>query len=106
MYTLLDCFEVETDNGETVRLVKLRNPWSNREWDGDWCDSSDLWTDQLREQLHVTEEEDGIFFMSFDDYLQRFESTDFCMNLPNAKLPDQSYKIKGKPAAFFEFEID
>ena len=33
-YGLLDCHEVDTESG-TVRLVKLRNPCGNSEWEGD-----------------------------------------------------------------------
>jgi hypothetical protein len=32
-----------------VKLVKMRNPWGEGEWKGDWSDKSDLWTDELRE---------------------------------------------------------
>jgi len=48
MYSLIDCYEVESE-GQSVRLVKLRNPHGSTEWEGDWCDSSDKWTQSLRE---------------------------------------------------------
>jgi hypothetical protein len=47
-YTLLSAAEVLDINGNTVRLVKLRNPWGSGEWNGDWSDQSPLWTDELR----------------------------------------------------------
>ena len=25
------------------KIIKLRNPWGNREWRGDWCDSDQVW---------------------------------------------------------------
>ncbi len=28
-----------------VKLLKLRNPWGNFEWDGDWSDNSNKWTE-------------------------------------------------------------
>ena len=42
-YSLLDIYELETNQG-LVKLIKLRNPWGNREWQGDWSYNSSLWT--------------------------------------------------------------
>jgi len=75
---LLDCHEVDTESG-TVRLVKLRNPWGHFEWNGDWSDSSDKWTDSLRNQLKAVKEDDGVFFMSYDDFYKHFSHTSSCM---------------------------
>ena len=33
---------------DNVRLVKLRNPYGNTEWEGDWSDNSHKWTPELR----------------------------------------------------------
>lgn len=30
------------------KLMKLRNPWGNMEWTGDWSDKSPLWTQQMQ----------------------------------------------------------
>ena len=64
---------------ETVRLVKVRNPWGHHEWLGDWCDNSELWTDAFREQVGCTIEDDGIFHMTVEDFLTHFRSTSFCV---------------------------
>lgn len=50
-YGLISAAEVIDKNGNPVKLVKLRNPWGNFEWKGDWGDESDCWTDELKEQL-------------------------------------------------------
>jgi len=42
---------VALPGGKTERLLKIRNPWGNFEWKGDWSDASPLWTPALREQL-------------------------------------------------------
>lgn len=76
-YALLSAHTI--DDG--TRLVKLRNPWGCGEWTGDWCDSSDCWTDELKEQLGWSEKDDGIFFMTYDDYRSHFDVTDFAMLL-------------------------
>jgi len=31
-----------------VKLCQLRNPWGGFEWQGDWGDDSDLWTDEIK----------------------------------------------------------
>ncbi|KAL8024927.1 putative WW domain, parvalbumin, EF-hand domain pair, peptidase C2, calpain family [Plasmopara halstedii] len=40
-YALVDAAEIKTVEGESVRLLKLRNPWGMGEWTGPWSDSSD-----------------------------------------------------------------
>ncbi|KAE9029088.1 hypothetical protein PF011_g1266 [Phytophthora fragariae] len=40
-YALVDVAEIKTAKGESVRLVKLRNPWGMGEWTGPWSDSSE-----------------------------------------------------------------
>lgn len=43
-YGLLDAREVQLEDGSIEKLVKLRNPWGDFEWKGDWGDDSELWT--------------------------------------------------------------
>ena len=63
---------------ESVRLVRIRNPWGVREWKGTWSASSDQWTEKIRNQLgnDVCKQGDGTFFMSFDDMIKRFDHMD------------------------------
>ena len=42
-YSLLGGYIFKTSQGQ-AKVVKLRNPWGNFEWKGDWSDSSPLWT--------------------------------------------------------------
>ena len=57
-YTLLTA--KETSDGH--KLVCLRNPWGNFEWQGDWSDHSDLWTPAI--MAEVSERESGFSGMS------------------------------------------
>ena len=61
-YTMLRVFKFEHE-GETLRLLKMRNPHAGGEWNGDWSDGSDLWTDELKERLGWVEANDGTFFI-------------------------------------------
>lgn len=45
-YSLLFVKEI---NGEV--FVKLRNPWGNYVWKGDWSFTSPLWTPELRKMF-------------------------------------------------------
>jgi hypothetical protein len=76
-YSLLSAHEIN-HQGRMLRLVKLRNPWGKGEWKGDWSDRSPLWTPELRRQLNVTDTDDGIFFMSFEDWQRYFHDFDVC----------------------------
>jgi len=46
-YAVISVMEVEND-GETLNLLRIRNPWGKGEWTGDWSDKSELWTDDLK----------------------------------------------------------
>jgi len=62
------------------KLVKLRNPWGSLEWNGDWSDTSPLWTEEMQEEIeHITAADDGTFWMSYQDMLSNFYSINVCM---------------------------
>lgn len=50
-YTTLGTYVLTKDNGQTVNLVKVRNPWGQEQYAGDWSDSSSLWTDAYRKTV-------------------------------------------------------
>ena len=54
------------------KLIKLRNPWGDFEWTGDWSDQSANWTPEIKKQLNYQEENDGSFWMSFLDFCHYF----------------------------------
>ncbi|KAK1809647.1 hypothetical protein LTR12_016004 [Friedmanniomyces endolithicus] len=66
-YTVLRTFE-EGD----LRLLQLRNPWGRTEWEGDWSDGSKLWTPEMMIKLGHTFGDDGVFWMSYKDFLKHF----------------------------------
>ncbi len=57
-----------------LKLLKLRNPWGETEWDGDWSDGSKLWTPAMMTKLEHTFGDDGVFWISFIDFLKHFPS--------------------------------
>ena len=47
-YSLLACAVVKDREGNLVKLVKVRNPWGNFEWKGNWSDESECWTEEAK----------------------------------------------------------
>jgi len=70
-YSVLDFAEVAV-GATTHQLVRLRNPYGRKEWNGDWSDSSPMWTQELRTKLRVTAQDDGVFWMPYHDFLTYF----------------------------------
>jgi len=62
-----------------TKLLNIRNPWGRFEWDGDWGDNSELWTDEVvKEVKPVLDDDDGAFWMCFEDFYARFCSFNIC----------------------------
>ena len=65
-YTLLNVLELST--GE--KLARVRNPWSQGEWKGDWSDSSSKWTAASKKEAGYVNANDGQFFMPFKTFTE------------------------------------
>ena len=76
-YSLISC--KNTSGGH--KLCHIRNPWGQLEWNGDWSDSSPLWTPELRDEvgLHLGKVDDGMFWMSFEDMCKHFIGINICL---------------------------
>ena len=80
--------DVATIDGHN--LIQLRNPWGNdTEWKGAWGDNSDNWNEKRKREAYArmkdvagrVEEigkEDGIFWMSFNDFYLNFADLSLC----------------------------
>ncbi|KAM6933959.1 calpain-5-like [Xenentodon cancila] len=66
---------------DKLTMIRMRNPWGQREWNGPWSDSSDEWkkvSKSEREKLGVTVQDDGEFWMTFDDFIVNFTDLILC----------------------------
>lgn len=63
------------------KLMQLRNPWGDMEWNGDWSDGSPLWNryPEIARDLGHSEVDDGVFWMSFDDFVRNYSSLYVCL---------------------------
>ena len=76
-YTIIGAYKVNTSKGN-VKLIKIRNPWGNFEWNGDWSDSSRLWTKSIKDDVEWQPNSNGVFYMSLEDYQANFLTTVIC----------------------------
>uniref|UniRef100_A0A672TST5 Calpain-3 n=1 Tax=Strigops habroptila TaxID=2489341 RepID=A0A672TST5_STRHB len=84
--------EETTFKGEKIRLVRLRNPWGQVEWNGPWSDKSEEWTfineeEKIRLQHQIVE--DGEFWISFEDFMRHFTKLEICNLTPDTLEADK-----------------
>ncbi|XP_038145881.1 calpain-5-like [Cyprinodon tularosa] len=66
---------------DKLNMIRMRNPWGQREWNGPWSDSSEEWkkvSKGERESMGVTVQDDGEFWMTFDDFVTNFTDLILC----------------------------
>ena len=83
-YTVLGVMEIKTENG-LEKVVRLRNPYGNGEFNGDWSDYSKKWTPELKKKYNLVIKDDGDFYMSFDDFLNYYITLGICKLHPGFK---------------------
>ncbi|XP_046628008.1 calpain-A-like [Neodiprion virginianus] len=91
---------------DNFRLLRLRNPWGNeQEWTGAWSDNSPEWKcipESNKKTLGLKIDDDGEFWMSFEDFQGFFRDIEVCYLNPvsstdtNSKKKWQTYAFEGK----------
>ncbi|KAJ9442516.1 Calpain-type cysteine protease DEK1 [Diplonema papillatum] len=75
-YSLITC--MVTKNGGH-KLCMIRNPWGNeKEWKGKWSDNDASWTPALKKECNFEAEDDGTFWMAWEDAQQWFNNVSVC----------------------------
>ena len=85
-YNLLAIYQIQDSQGNNVYLFRLRNPWSKGEWNGDWSDKSSLWDSSSKSKVNFDDKEDGIFYMSDNDFFKYFKHVEICYLLYGANI--------------------
>lgn len=58
-----------------TKLIRIRNPWGSEWFHGDWSDYSGKWNDQYKKEAGYVKGDDGLWFISADDYHSSFATT-------------------------------
>ena len=85
---------------EGLRMLRLRNPWGQFEWTGEWSDASPLWEQHgaVKAKCRGGEvKDDGFFWMEWRDFRRHFQTVDVCARSRSVK--DVSLPPPPPPAA-------
>ncbi|CAF4410256.1 unnamed protein product [Rotaria socialis] len=72
-YSILDARQVNSQ-----RLVRLRNPWGEKEWKGAVHENWTKWPKALRNKLTTSSVNDGVFWMPWEQMPSFFSSVTIC----------------------------
>ncbi|XP_026324466.1 calpain-B isoform X3 [Hyposmocoma kahamanoa] len=76
-----------------IPLLRMRNPWGNEaEWNGPWSDKSPEWRfipQSEKEEMGLTFDDDGEFWMSYKDFITHFSRVEICNLNPDTLDPSE-----------------
>ena len=82
-YSLIEAKDIKLKD---IYLLKIRNPWGAVEWSGDWSDKSSKWTEEYKKYFDFEDKDDGIFWISIDDYIKNYIITSICHIFYGSKI--------------------
>ena len=134
--------ESQSTKSETVKFLRLRNPWGFREWTGKWADHQKEWDkypdakENIAKALKQSDEKhfartgeksgedvismeqdpkDGIFWMTFEDFIDEYDLTAICYYEPKWKnnvidavherLPEKRDSVYRSNLNYFAVEV-
>ena len=97
-YALLDVIYVKNPNHRKKRnrLLRIRNPWGQKEWTGRWGDHSEELKSNLTnvmkeldklapdEKFNPEDDKDGTFLMCYSDWRYYYSNLFACVDFPDA----------------------
>uniref|UniRef100_A0A8C1HLY5 Calpain-3 n=1 Tax=Cyprinus carpio carpio TaxID=630221 RepID=A0A8C1HLY5_CYPCA len=90
-YSVTAVEEVKSQQKESkIRLVRLRNPWGQVEWNGPW--KWETLSKLEKEKLQHQNADDGEFWMSFEDFKKNYTKIEICNLTPDALEDDKLHK--------------
>uniref|UniRef100_A0A667Z4D4 Calpain 9 n=1 Tax=Myripristis murdjan TaxID=586833 RepID=A0A667Z4D4_9TELE len=85
-YSITGLQEV-TCRGRKVKLIRVRNPWGQVEWNGPWSDKSREWDYVNRaekQRILQNSTDDGEFWMEFEDFKANYDKVEICNMTPDS----------------------
>ncbi|GMT04963.1 hypothetical protein PENTCL1PPCAC_27137 [Pristionchus entomophagus] len=70
-----------TGHHDREMLIRLQNPWGEKEWNGPWSDGSKEWelvSEAHKRELGITVDEDGEFWMPWNSFVEQFTDISLC----------------------------
>ncbi|KAE8601838.1 hypothetical protein XENTR_v10013810 [Xenopus tropicalis] len=87
--------DVVNFKGQKVKLIRIRNPWGQVEWNGAWSDNSSEWNiigAAEKNRLSQASLDDGEFWMDFEDFKRHFDKLEICNLTPDSLDDDAKHK--------------
>ena len=89
------------------KMLKLRNPWGKKEWQGRGSDKDYEFWSQLsfreKEEVGFKDKNEGIFFITWDEFLEYFGMFDICKINENANYLCAEAEFDRHNGEMFEF---
>jgi len=66
---------------DKIEMIRLRNPWGQKEWNGAFSDGDERWnkiSQSEKDKIGLTFEDDGEFWMLYDDFVTAFTNVAIC----------------------------
>lgn len=104
-YSLISAITVP-NGSSSLQLLKLRNPWGESEWKGDWSDHSSLWTEELKKICGWVDADDGDFFMTFEDFCKYFTDVQICRVHDDYQYSVHKTNVDPRHAVYLRFTIN
>uniref|UniRef100_A0A4W5S0E9 Calpain 9 n=1 Tax=Hucho hucho TaxID=62062 RepID=A0A4W5S0E9_9TELE len=81
--------------GKKVKLIRIRNPWGQVEWNGAWSDESREWNvidSSEKKRIFQNSMDDGEFWMEFEDFKANYDKIEICNLTPDSLTDDTKRK--------------
>lgn len=103
--TKLAMVDIVTPNTSgKIPLLRLRNPWGDDfEWNGAWSDKSPEWQlipEHAKNDIGLTFDYDGEFWMSYRDFMKYFDHLEICNLSPDSLTEADDSKKKWNASTF------
>lgn len=95
-YCVTDVRQLDISHGmmkyfkkEKIYMLRIRNPWGEKEWTGAWSDSSEEWNkvpQKEKDKLGLKVDDDGEFWMDLHDWSQWFTDVSMCRQVNTSLL--------------------
>lgn len=86
-YAIIGVFNLTLQSGVNLKLIKMYNPWNTeRFWANPWRDDSKNWTSEIKTLVNFNSADDGIFYLTPQDYLKTFYVTNWAEVNPNYEI--------------------